>query len=204
MISQIMKLCSFSRNSYYVWKREGRPIIQFLEKYFSDEELEEFLEQGSIAKLDNFNNNKTITNIEVLNEVSSLVKKQLEKKINLDAIGMKTVFNLVEDYLNNSNHTTNVKDFSIFYKSIADLQNYYAYDIVEIEIKREKKNFKITDKNKKVVEVELDRRKNYILNVVQNFFDSLNDSELFILLNDYKNLLDYHRASFYLWSKSLS
>jgi len=117
---------------------------------------------------------------------------------------MKTVLNIVEDYLNNSHHTTSVKDFSIFYKSITDLQNYYAYDIVEIEIKREKKNFKITDKNKKVVEVELDRRKKYILNVVQNFFDTLNDSELFILLNDYKNLLDYKQASFYLWSKSLS
>lgn len=204
MKEEICKLLAIADSTIYKFRKEGRPILALLEKYFTQEDLQEFLEYGSIAKLDSFISNKTITNIEVLNEVSGLVRKQLEKKISLDAIGMKTVFNIIEDYLNNSNHTTSVKDFSIFYKSITDLQNYYAYDIVEIEIQREKKNFKITDKNKKVVEVELARRKNYILNVVQNFFDSLNDSELFILLNDYKNLLDYHQASFYLWSKSLS
>ena len=75
----ICELLDISEKSYYRWKKE-RKIFTLLEKYFSDEELEEFLQNGSIATLDSFNNNKTVTNIEVLNEVSNLVRKQLEKK----------------------------------------------------------------------------------------------------------------------------
>lgn len=42
--------CSVS--GYYKWKKEGRPIISLLEKYFAKEDLEEFLVSGKIAKLD--------------------------------------------------------------------------------------------------------------------------------------------------------
>jgi len=202
MISQIMKLCSFSRNSYYVWKREGRPIIQLLEKYFSDEELEEFLQNGSIATLDSFNNNKTVTNIEVLNEVSNLVRKQLERKItSLDSIGTKTVSNIIEDYFKRSNENIDTKDFSLFYKNISDIQHYYAQDIAEIEIKRIRKNFKFTEKNKEVFEAEISKKKEYRIDIITNFFNNLNESELFLLLSGYKDLLrdnEYLGVSFYL------
>ena len=197
-----MKLCSFSRNSYYVWKREGRPIIQLLEKYFSDEELEEFLQNGSIATLDSFNNNKTVTNIEVLNEVSNLVRKQLERKItSLDSIGTKTVSNIIEDYFKRSNENIDTKDFSLFYKNISDIQHYYAQDIAEIEIKRIRKNFKFTEKNKEVFEAEISKKKEYRIDIITNFFNSLNESELFLLLSGYKDLLrdnEYLGVSFYL------
>lgn len=199
----ISKILQMTPQGARKWKKENRPIILLLEKYFSKEDIEEFLDKGAISTLDSFNNNKTITNIEVLNEVSNLVRKQLEKKIRLDAIGTKTVLNIIEDYFKAPEHKSNAQDFSIFYKSIVDIQNYYAHDIVEIEIKMEKKNFKVTDKNREAVETELNRRKNYILDIVKNFFDNLTDSELFILLNDYKNLLDYKHANFYFWSKPL-
>lgn len=42
--------CSVS--GYYKWKKEKRPIIKLLEKYFNKEELEEFLESGKIEKLE--------------------------------------------------------------------------------------------------------------------------------------------------------
>ncbi len=48
-----MKLFNFSRPTYYKWKRENVKVIQLLEKYFSKEELEEFLETGEITKLEN-------------------------------------------------------------------------------------------------------------------------------------------------------
>ncbi|MDD3342652.1 MAG: hypothetical protein PHR87_03660 [Sulfurospirillaceae bacterium] len=202
MISQIMKLCSFSRNSYYVWKREGRPIIQFLEKYFSDDELEEFLQKGSIAKLDSFNNNKTITNIEVLNEVSNLVRKQLERKItSLDSIGTKTVSNIIKDYFKQSNENIDIKDFNLYYKNISDIQNYYAQDIADIEIKWLKKGIQLSSKNKEAFEVEISKKKEYRIDIITNFFNSLNESELFLLLREYKNLLkdnEYLGISFYL------
>jgi hypothetical protein len=51
---EICKLLGISSASYYRWKEE-RPIITLLEKYFSDQDLEEFLETGKISKLESKN-----------------------------------------------------------------------------------------------------------------------------------------------------
>jgi len=59
MKEAIKKLLQISDVSYYRWKKE-RPIFDFLEKYFSKIELEEFLKTGKIEKLDlikNFDKN---------------------------------------------------------------------------------------------------------------------------------------------------
>jgi len=48
MKDYICKLLGISTASYYRWKEE-RPIISLLEKYFTKEELEEFLETGEIT-----------------------------------------------------------------------------------------------------------------------------------------------------------
>ena len=42
------------KSTYYQWKRENRPIIFLLEKYFSQDELEEFLSTGKVSKLENY------------------------------------------------------------------------------------------------------------------------------------------------------
>jgi len=47
-----MKLFNFSRPTYYKWKREHTPALSLLEKYFTQEELEEFLETGEIGFLE--------------------------------------------------------------------------------------------------------------------------------------------------------
>lgn len=46
------KLFEFSIPTFYNWQREKRPIIKLLDKYFSKEELEDFLEYGAIEKLE--------------------------------------------------------------------------------------------------------------------------------------------------------
>ena len=40
--------CSVS--GFYKWKKQNRLIISLLEKYFTKEDLEEFLERGEIVK----------------------------------------------------------------------------------------------------------------------------------------------------------
>lgn len=45
-------LFSTAEGTYYKWKKEKRPIITLLEKYFTKEDLEEFLEYGTIEKLE--------------------------------------------------------------------------------------------------------------------------------------------------------
>jgi len=52
MLNQYCKLLNVSRNTFYVHKRENRLILHLLEKYFTDEELEEFLKDGKIKKFD--------------------------------------------------------------------------------------------------------------------------------------------------------
>lgn len=52
MLEEYCKLLDVSRNTYYVHKREHRPIIDLLEKYFTAEELREFLETKKINRLE--------------------------------------------------------------------------------------------------------------------------------------------------------
>lgn len=55
-IEQLMsKLFGYSAQTYFNWKRDkdtARPIMNLMNKYFTKEELEEFLETGTIARLD--------------------------------------------------------------------------------------------------------------------------------------------------------
>ncbi len=52
MRKEIVKMLGNTDKSYYRWKEEGRPIIAFLEKYFNEEDLKEFLETGEISRLE--------------------------------------------------------------------------------------------------------------------------------------------------------
>lgn len=48
---QIMAgLFSTAEGTFYKWKRENRPIISLLEKYFTKADLEEFLSTGAVMK----------------------------------------------------------------------------------------------------------------------------------------------------------
>ncbi|MBP1681033.1 MAG: hypothetical protein H6Q35_1372 [Proteobacteria bacterium] len=198
----IEELFGFSAPTWYRWKKEDRKIVKLIERYLPDKDLEEFIEKGSISTLDSFNQNKNIQDINILNKVSSLVKKQLERKISgLDSIGSKTAVNIIEDYFQQSNVTIDIKDFNHFYKNISNIQNYYAQDIAEIEIKQIRKNFKLTEKNKEAFELEMSKKEEYRIDAITNFFNSLNESELFLLLSCYKDLLknnEYFGISFYL------
>jgi len=50
-------LFQFSRQSWNNWKKEERPIIALLEKYFTKEDLEEFLKTGEIVKFESLDKN---------------------------------------------------------------------------------------------------------------------------------------------------
>ncbi len=63
----ITKLFSFTRQTWAKWKDENRQITKLLQLYFSDEELNEFLETGKIRKFE---------------LIKNLTTKELEKKLN--------------------------------------------------------------------------------------------------------------------------
>lgn len=55
MKDKIQDLLDIAPRTYYLWKKEGRPIIEFLEKYFTSDDIEEFLHTHSISKLETIN-----------------------------------------------------------------------------------------------------------------------------------------------------
>lgn len=52
MISTLSELMGNSLKTVSNWKKEKRPIMNFLYKYFTKEDLQEFLETGKISKLE--------------------------------------------------------------------------------------------------------------------------------------------------------
>lgn len=52
MINQIVKILGVSKNSYWNYKKQNRPIVDLLEKYFTEEDLDEFLKTGEMKKLE--------------------------------------------------------------------------------------------------------------------------------------------------------
>lgn len=75
--SEIMaNLLEISENSYYRWKKKDHvKLIKLIEQYFTDSEIEEFLDTGKINKFDNLNKYSLSSCINFLNKLSFLNQK---------------------------------------------------------------------------------------------------------------------------------
>lgn len=67
-------LFSASEGAYYKWKRENRPIIQLIDRYFSKDDIEEFLKTGKINKFEEISDLEALNN-EAVNIYSYFVLK---------------------------------------------------------------------------------------------------------------------------------
>ncbi len=70
MISEMVKILGNSRKTIYRWKEEQRPIINLLEKYFTQEDLQEFLETSKISKYDQLLEYENFKNINRIKYIS--------------------------------------------------------------------------------------------------------------------------------------
>lgn len=50
MFKTIAKLIGNTERTIFAWKKENRPIVSLIQKYFSEEDLQEFIETGEISK----------------------------------------------------------------------------------------------------------------------------------------------------------
>jgi len=81
MIATIVKILDISKNSYWNYKKQERPIISLLEKYFTKEELEEFLSTGKIENLElikGISSKQNQLNQELINRMERLEKRVVE------------------------------------------------------------------------------------------------------------------------------
>lgn len=70
MKKAILKLLDVSDKTFYNWKKEKRPILELLEKYFTKEDLEEFLETEKITKFES----------QITNEKNKIILDEINKK----------------------------------------------------------------------------------------------------------------------------
>lgn len=73
-----MKLLDISVNTYYLWRRQGRLVLNLFDKYFTKEDLEEFVTTGKIAKFDGVENSKLVNYIRESEIIKLLTKYKAE------------------------------------------------------------------------------------------------------------------------------
>jgi len=101
MQEEYCRLLDVSRNTYYAHKRENRPIVALLEKYFSEKDLEEFLETGKISKLENnagYTHDLDLTKSILIDNAIYSAKEKL-RNLNFDFIYSKGAIDILKDIL---------------------------------------------------------------------------------------------------------
>ena len=74
------ELFGFTKNTYYVWKKDKKPVIEMINKYLSKEDLVEYLDTGKITKLEVVNNFKRKESRTSVFELMSKVCKEEDKE----------------------------------------------------------------------------------------------------------------------------
>lgn len=101
------ELFSTAEGTYYKWKKEQRPIIALLEKYFTREELEEFILTGKISSFEMIEEFKMIllgSKLDYLTFVSNHLKHSNKLDFFTDFYYRFLV------YINEIQHSSNVSD----------------------------------------------------------------------------------------------
>ena len=154
MKKTITQFLGISHTSYYRWK-EDRYIIKMLEKYFTKEDLIQFMQEGKIDKLEIKNNdNSDLNELYTNNALHKLIIKStlpLDENDNLITKFFKTVLNKnkrysilpLKSYINilNLPQVTNIETFidEVGKSSMRDnwkkiIINFSTYELSKLEI----------------------------------------------------------------------
>ena len=77
-MTNIETLCYFlgiTKKTWYNWKAEERPLTQFIEKYLSNEDINEFIKNGNIPRFENIELLSNLAFQEYENYVSSVITR---------------------------------------------------------------------------------------------------------------------------------
>lgn len=120
MKEQILELLDIAPRTYYLWKKEGRPIINFLEKYFTSDDIDEFLHTQSISKMETINYFLFEQSESFFNFYKKIDGTSNAWRIfHLELASDKLKYDDVEDFSNNC-----LKSLTSFYSV---LHNYFPY-----------------------------------------------------------------------------
>jgi len=95
----IYNLFDFTEKTLYNWKKEDRPILELIEKYFTDNEIKEFLEKREISKWE-------------------FLKHSYDREMNENIIAFKNILDDISDELINFNDKGTLENMSIIFMKI--------------------------------------------------------------------------------------
>ena len=107
-----LELFKFTRNTFYVWKRENRPIIKLIEKYFSNDNIKEFLETEKIKKFEN--DKKSLKELILEKKSNYSLEERVELSlILLSGLDSNATSELRKEYLQEKNLEEKIKNHKL-------------------------------------------------------------------------------------------
>lgn len=167
--TSIARLFEMTPQGIGKWKKEKRPIINFIEKYFTDKDIEEFLSAGKIDRFETIQSNNYLISksVKLYNAVALILGSKVKKFFfnqlaKLDSFEIEDISNIIfykikNDYLD----TNEISEMSIRLNIFNKFQ-----EIDSFEIEYFIRNFKEIRK--------------------QSFLSSLNDNKYYYTPDDYK------------------
>ena len=132
MKEEIKKILSISDKTYYNWKKEKRPIIGFLEKYFTKEELEDYLKYNKIIKLDN---------IDLLNQEGLSLYSKFVMSLGSNALNL--FFELLKEITSIEKSLNDEKNGEIIIKNNRSIEDEYILFILNKDDEKYKNEDKV-------------------------------------------------------------
>ena len=168
------KIFDISEKSYYRWKaKDHKTLVLLIEKYFSDKELEEFLNTGRIERLEIAQSNKYLINKSIklykmicfkltplaekvfFEELKSLKSYKIEDVSNIIFYSIKDEdLNSKHNYINGISKISIRLDLLKLFEKIDDFELEYFIKNLE-EIKAQSNHNNVSSNNKKLVELGL-------------------------------------------------
>lgn len=190
MKDQIKQILDISDKTYYNWKNQDRPIIKLLDKYFTDSEIEEFLQTGKISKFDNLNKYSLSSCISFLEKL-----KLLRIKYNY----FHYFTNFILDYIKNGyknkhwNGTTNLHLFQNYFLDFSiDNQPEFSNSIKAIDFIYNQETIDLNNP------INLESNTINTLRVLSNFINNFKKEDLYFLnlciQDNFTTLLNFYKS----------
>lgn len=208
------KLLNVSEKSYYRWKAKDHTfLIKLLEKYFLDEEIEEFLETGKIEKLERINDFKSLEaeSIRLYVDFTQNLSNEEQELFLLICYQTQKDFKDINQYYIDLILDANLKkDVKVsILKKLQNISNntLFFYGIKQLILNHFKQYYsnktysdKIEDSEKKDIKLKIKHLQIYIKIFLQKDFVEYDDFQEKIKMIEkrpsYINLIDYDYAYF--------
>lgn len=164
MIEEICDMLEIAKSTYFKHKKEDRLIISFMEKYFNEAELQEYLETKKIKKLDLI---KDYTLEELENKLSSGARKVENEDFLLNLVNFKMYSYFKEREGIKDKIFKKLLDKTTTLKDVDGSKDYLLSIIEQYETS--------------IFKAEHSNHKKIVLEFVKNY---LSDLEVFVLINN--------------------